>query len=520
MKLYDTLTGRLQPLARPEPEEGAAARPEPEERAAALGIYVCGVTPYAESHIGHAMSAIVYDVLVRYLRWSGNPHGGLAVTYVSNYTDVDDKLIDRAAELGRDPLALADEQIARWEQQQRALNLLPPDQRPRVTREIPAIVALIERLIANGHAYATPSGDVYFRVRADADYGKLSHRNIDDLRAGTRFDPAEEKEFPLDFALWKSAPPDRTPPDGAAGEPRWPSPWGDGRPGWHIECSAMAQRYLGDTIDIHGGGLDLVFPHHENEIAQSESATGRPFARIWMHNGLVQRDGEKMSKSLGNVVTVADALTRWSPDAIRLFVLTSHYRSPNNVTDEAMTAATRAVERLLVALRPSAPSDSPRPAPRGEGPGVRAPAPDPIDARARFVAAMEDDLNTAQALGALFDFVRAINRARDEVDDVSAAQHTLRELASVLGLTLAEPAVDPAATLDAAAFAQLAKQHNVACGGTDIPATIDALLAARTEARTARDFARADAIRADLAAAGIDIEDTPEGPRWSVRRPV
>ena len=517
MRLYDTLTGSLQPL--PTSQSDLPLAPQGGERGPGgegpLGIYVCGVTPYAESHIGHAMSAIVYDVLVRYLRWSGNPHGGLDVTYVSNYTDVDDKLIDRAAELGVDALALGEQQIALWEQQQRALNLLPPDERPRVTREIPTILALIERLVANGHAYPAPSGDVYFRVRADADYGKLSHRNIDDLRAGTRFEPAEAKEFPLDFALWKAAP-----PDGAAGEPRWPSPWGDGRPGWHIECSAMAQRYLGDTIDIHGGGLDLVFPHHENEIAQSESATGRPFARIWMHNGLVQRDGEKMSKSLGNVVTVADALTRWSPDAIRLFVLNSHYRSPNNVTDEALAAATRAVDRLLVALRPSAPSDSPRPAPRGEGPGVRVPTLDAANTRARFVAAMEDDLNTAQALAALFDLARAINRARDDAADVSAAQSTLRELAGVLGLALGDRANEPASTLDAATFANLAKQYNVACGGTDVASTIDALLAARTEARAARDFARADTIRADLAAAGIDIEDTPEGPRWSVRRPV
>jgi cysteinyl-tRNA synthetase len=450
------------------------------------------------------MSAIVYDVLVRYLRWRGR-----AVAYVSNYTDVDDKLIDRAAELGVDPLALADDQIAQWEAQQRALNLLPPDHRPRVTREIPAIVALIERLIANRHAYPTPSGDVYFRVRSDPDYGKLSHRNIDDLRAGTRFEVGDEKEFPLDFALWKAAKPQ---------EPLWPSPWGPGRPGWHIECSAMAQRYLGDTIDIHGGGLDLVFPHHENEIAQSESATGHTFARIWMHNGLVQRDGEKMSKSLGNVVTVAEALQRWSPDTLRLFVLNSHYRSPNNVTDDAMTAATRAVDRLLGALRPGTPPDSPRPAPRGEGPGVRG-SDAAAEARARFIAAMDDDLNTAQALAALFDLARAINRARDAGEDIASDQAQLRDLGSVLGLALlAHAAAAPAAALDPATLAKLAKRHNVACGGADAPSTIEALLAARTEARAARDFPRADAIRADLAQAGIDIEDTPEGPRWSVRR--
>ena len=483
MKLHNTLTGKVAEFAPLVPGQ--------------LGLYVCGVTPYAESHIGHAMSAIVYDVLVRYLRWPGNTFGGLDVTYVSNYTDVDDKLIDRGAELGSDPLALAEQNIAQWEEEQRALGLVFPDERPRVTTHIPEIIALIERLIDNGHAYATPSGDVHFRVRSDDDYGKLSHRNIDDLRAGTRAEPGKEKEFPLDFALWKSAKPEEP------ASTRWDSPWGEGRPGWHIECSAMAQRYLGETFDIHGGGIDLLFPHHENEVAQSESATGQPFARLWMHNGLVQRDGEKMSKSLGNFVTVREALheQRWSPDAIRLFVLTSHYRGSNNLTDEAIEAATRAVERIGTALRPYAP-----------GTGA------PLDAsatRARFIAAMEDDLSTAQAIAALFDLVREINRARDAGQDVHVAQATLRELTGIFGLALDQTEADD---LDIVSLSQLAKQYEVVCGGTDAASTIDALLAHREEARKTLEFAVADGIRNGLAAAGVEIEDTPSGPRWSAKR--
>jgi cysteinyl-tRNA synthetase len=480
MRLYNTLTGAVDPLELVQPGR--------------LGLYVCGVTPYSESHVGHAMSLIVYDALVRYLRWPGNSFGGLDVTYVSNYTDVEDKLIARGAELGMDPLDLANQNIAQWEDEQRALGLLFPDERPRVTTHIPEIIALTERLVANGHAYASAGGDVYFRVRSDDDYGKLSHRNIEELRAGTRFDPVEDKEFPLDFALWKASKP---------GEPYWSSPWGDGRPGWHIECSAMAQRYLGDTFDIHGGGLDLVFPHHENEVAQSESATGKPFARIWMHNGLVLRDGEKMSKSIGNVVSVRDALERWSPDALRLFVLSSGYRSPNNLTDEAMEAATRGVERLRTALRDEA--AAPMPA-------------EPVAedmSRMRFVEAMDDDLNTAQALAVLFDLARGINRDRDGGENVAAAQATLRELAGVLGLTL--ESAERTATLDVVALSKLAKQFEVVCGGTDAESTIDALLAHREEARKTRNFAVADGIRNGLAAAGVEVEDTPSGPRWSAR---
>ncbi|MSP22067.1 MAG: cysteine--tRNA ligase [Dehalococcoidia bacterium] len=480
MKLANSLTGTLEKFVTIKPGH--------------VGVYVCGVTPYSASHIGHAMSAIVYDVLVRYLRWPGNRAGSLEVTYVSNYTDVDDKIIDRAAELGMDALELSNLNIEQWEREQVALGLLPPDVRPRVSTEIPAIIALIERIIANGHAYATTPGNVYFRVTSKADYGKLSHRTIDQLRTGTRFEPGDDKEFALDFALWKTAKP---------GEPHWTSPWGEGRPGWHIECSAMSQRYLGDTFDIHGGGVDLVFPHHENEVAQSEAATGKPFANLWMHNGMVLRDGEKMSKSLGNTVTVEEALTRWSPDAIRVFAISSQYRTPNNLTDEALEAAGRAVDRLATALEAKSAAE------RG------APVVDATEARQHFIDALEDDLNTAQALAALFELARAINRGRDEHLDITAAQHTLYELAWVLGLRLERESVGMA--VDALALGEVAARFGLEHAAEVEGATIEALLARREEARAAREFGTSDAIRAALENVGIEIKDTPQGATWSVR---
>ena len=479
MRLMDTMTREVREIEPVQP--------------GTIGIYVCGVTPYADAHVGHAMSLIVYDVLVRYLRWEGNPAGGYTVTFVTNYTDVDDKLIDRAAELNRDALELATENIERWEREQIELGIEPPNERPRVTGEIATITDTIQRIIDGGFAYVTPAGDVYYRVRHKPDYGKLSHRDIEELRSGTRGEPGEGKEFPLDFSLWKSQKP---------GEPAWPSPWSDGRPGWHIECSAMAQRYLGDTFEIHGGGVDLIFPHHENEIAQAEAATGDgTFARLWMHNGMVQFENEKMAKSTGNVVTVADALRRWRPDALRLFVLNSYYRGPNNLTEEAMGAATRGVERFEGALAPAE-------APAG------AEALDPGDARSRFVEAMENDLGTPQALAALFDLARAINRGRDEGLDVAAAQAELRELSSVLGLGL-EGTVS-AVELDAVALSKLASELQVVCSGTDAASTVEALVERRTAARAERDFALSDRIRDELAALHVTLEDRPDGTRWSV----
>ena len=475
MRLTNTLAGEVQDFEPLEP--------------GTVGLYVCGVTPYAQAHVGHAMSAIVYDVFVRYLRWEGNPHGGLVVTYVTNYTDIDDKLIERGHELGRDPLELAQENIDRWEREQQALNLIPPNVRPRVTEEIESIVNLIERIIANDHAYATAEGNVYYRVRSKDDYGKLSHRQIDQMLSGTRFEPGEDKEFALDFALWKATKP---------GEPSWPSPWGEGRPGWHIECSAMAQRYLGDEFDIHGGGLDLVFPHHENEIAQSEAA-GTGFARIWMHNGLVQLGGEKMAKSVGNVTTVEEALTKWDPDALRLAILGSHYHSPTTLSDDVMAAANSGIERLRNALR-EAPTG-------GESEPVAA-------QRESFIEAMEDDLATPRALAVLFDLARVINSGRDAGHEVREAQATLRELAEVLGLRLDDA---PAAELDVATLAKLASRFELSANGSDGDSTVEALLARREQARSDRDFALADEVRDALAEAGVEIEDTADGPRWTAR---
>ena len=500
MRLTNTLTGEVDELRPVQPGR--------------VGLYVCGVTPYAAAHVGHAMSLMVYDVLVRYLRWPGNPAGGYQVLFTSNYTDVDDKVIERARESGMDPLELSERNIQQWEQEQTLLGLTLPDVRPRVTQEVESILEMIQEIVGHGLAYPTPSGDVYFRVRSKADYGKLSHRDIDQLRQGTRFEPGDEKEFPLDFALWKAAKP---------GEPAWDSPWGKGRPGWHIECSAMARRYLGERFDVHGGGLDLVFPHHENEIAQAEAAAGQDgtdpdappvFADIWMHNGMVTRDNTKMSKSLGNVVSVEEALERWGPDPIRMFVLTSHYRASNNLTDEAMAAATAGVERLTTALRPSEDWES-QPDAMASTSDREIDAP---DYRRRFIEAMEDDLATPRALSVLFNLARAINRAREASQDVSAAQAELRGLAGVLGLRLAQPTAEAEALLDAVALSRLAADLSVSCGGTDAASTVEALIEARQAARADRDFARADRIRDALAEAGVVLEDSAAGTRWSVRR--
>ena len=501
MKLTDTLTGRKRDFA-----------PAGDE----VRIYVCGVTPYSPAHVGHAMSYIVFDVLHRYLEFRG-----FAVRRVQNFTDIDDKLIERAAQEGTTVEALAEKHVAEYFENMAALNVREADVYPRATRELPKIIEMIAGLVASGHAYES-NGDVYFRVRSGAEYGELSRRSLDAMRAGARVEPGVSKEHPMDFALWKSA---------KEGEPAWDSPWGAGRPGWHIECSAMALRYLGESIDIHGGGQDLVFPHHENEIAQSEAFTGkRPFARFWLHNGLLNMDAQKMSKSLGNLVTISEALERYSADAIRLSVLNAHYRSPGYYSDEALAGAERAAARLRQALaapanpgtgaaldakpanhdagaaldpqpanpsadaaldtKPSNPSADAALDTKPANPGTGA-ALDAQPARGRFVEAMDDDLNTPQALAALFDLARDVNRASAEGRSVVAAQETLRELAGVLGLSLREPE-----TAEDAEFA----------------ARVEALVARRAELRAARDFAGADAVRAELAAMGVELADSPSGP--------
>ena len=452
LKLRDTLTG-----------EKRALEPIAEE----VRLYVCGVTPYSEAHLGHALFSIVFDVLRRYLEWRG-----YAVRHIQNFTDIDDKLIERSHETGATVAELAERFSEAYMGQLTRLNVLPATEYPRATEEIPNIIGVIEGLVAKGVAYES-GGDVYYRVREKADYGKLSKRDVDDLRSGARVDLSELKDDPLDFALWKGAKP---------GEPHWDSPWGPGRPGWHIECSAMAVGSLGEQIDIHGGGADLIFPHHENEIAQSESFTGRaPFAGFWMHNALLQLGEEKMSKSVGNIIGIDEVLDRHGTDALRMFIVTSHYRSPVTYGEEALDAARAGAERLRQAAFS-----------KGVANGH---ALDSTEARERFTEAMDDDLNTPRALAALFDLARAINRAHDEGHDASEAQATLRELAGVLGFTLHEP---PHRDENAAPF-------------------VDLLVELRTELRTAKQYALADRVRDGLVELGVELHDGPEGTEWSFR---
>ena len=453
MRIYNTLTARLEEFV-----------PESDE----VKLYVCGVTPYAESHVGHALSYIVFDVLRRYLEYKGH-----MVRHVQNFTDIDDKLILRANAIDSSVSDLAERYIERYLEDMRELNILPATVYPRATQEIPKIIEIIRSLIDQGYAY-TSGGDVYYRVRKKADYGKLSHRTLDSMIGESRVEAEEEKEFPGDFALWKGAKP---------GEPFWESPWGSGRPGWHIECTAMAVRYLGPSIDIHGGGNDLIFPHHENEIAQSEAATGvQPFAHYWMHNGWMQFAGEKMSKSLGNVVTIADALRSYGADALRLFVLSSHYRSPLTYSPEGMEAMKKGAERLRAAAHVQSAGESPAPI-------------DLAAYRSRFEEGLDDDLNTAPAVAALFDLAREINRSRAEGADVREAQVCLRDLAGILGLTLSEPESQRELQLAAAPF-------------------VDLLIEVRRDLRSAKQFALADQIRSRLTELGIVLEDTPDGTTW------
>ncbi len=451
MKLYNTLSGQVEEFV---PSDGNRVK-----------MYVCGVTPYSSTHVGHALSYVVFDTLRRYLE-----HKGYEVRHVQNFTDIDDKIIQRAQESGVSEDELVEEFIGDYFHTMDALNIQRASEYPRATREIPRIIDAIAGLIDRGHAYPA-AGDVYFRVTSKDDYGKLSHRTLDSMIAGARIQVDENKEHPMDFVLWKGAKP---------GEPSWESPWGPGRPGWHIECTAMSLEYLGEQLDIHGGGQDLVFPHHENEIAQSECYTGaRPFSRYWMHNGLLQLGSDKMSKSLGNLVSVVEALERFSPDAIRLYFLSSHYRSPLAYSDEGAAAVERSLERVRRALIPG----------NGTGPQVEADS-----HRSRFTTAMDDDLNTPQAVAALFDLARDINRGRDAGQRIDSGQAALQELGGVLGLTF-EDRPSPEADLAAAPF-------------------IDLLVSVRTELRAARQFALADQIRDGLAEQGVTLEDGAQGTQW------
>jgi cysteinyl-tRNA synthetase len=428
------------------------------------------------------------------------------VKYVQNVTDIDDKIIERANRLGTSTRELADRFTQSYLDDMAALNVEPPDERPRATETIPDMLKVIQGLIDKGFAYPS-GGSVYFRVRKASDYGKLSRRNFDDMRQGDS-DVNGEKEDPLDFVLWKASRP---------GEPSWESPWGPGRPGWHIECSVMSLKYFGDSFDIHGGGQDLVFPHHENEIAQSESYTGiKPVVRYWMHNGMVEIGAEKMSKSLGNLITIKDALGKYSADALRIFVLGSHYRSPLTYGEDILEAAERGAERLRYAAGSNGNGQK-------HGAGL-----DSAPYRQRFIQAMDDDFNTAQALAALFDLAREINRSGESGLAVEEARETLKELAGVLGMTLAEPEkpeleAQPFAGLRESLLseiAQAAPELTVVekSDPQDAAGIIERLVTLRAALRKNKQFLLADRVRGGLDALGIALEDTPQGTTWKVKR--
>lgn len=429
-------------------------------------LYVCGVTVYDYSHLGHAMSSIIFEVLHRYLEYRG-----FKVRRVQNFTDVDDKIIRKAVQEGTSADAVSDKYVQSFFDDMDALKIRRADLYPRVTREIPQIIDIIRQIEARGGAYDL-NGSVYFRVLADADYGKLSHRSLDEMLQGTRFEAEQGKEHPADFALWKASKP---------GEPAWDSPWGSGRPGWHIECSAMVLHHLGASIDIHGGGNDLIFPHHENEMAQSETATGaEPFTRWWLHNGMLRLEGEKMSKSLGNIVQVREAIKRHSPEAVRLWVLSGQYRSPLLYDPESIEAQERALRRLRGAVEFQSPA--------GES------AVDGAPYKQRFIDAMDDDLNTPQGIAAVFDLASAIYKGRDSGANVQAAQGTLREITGALGLSL--------------------DTRRVAIGAIS-DAEVDGMVRQRTDFRTQKRFADADGVRKQLEEAGIVIKDGPTGTTWT-----
>jgi cysteinyl-tRNA synthetase len=461
MKVFNTLSGQKEDF-----------RPRDNQ----VKMYVCGVTPYDDAHLGHAMSYVVFDVVRRYLR-----HTGFQVRYVQNVTDIDDKIIDRANKRGISTAALAQMYTDSFYEDLKALNIVTAatDRYPRATQEIPKIIEVIQGLVDKGHAYPA-RGSVYFRVRGVPDYGKLAHRTLDSMMAGARIEPGEEKEHPMDFVLWKASKP---------GEPFWESPWGPGRPGWHIECSAMSLKYLGETLDIHGGGQDLIFPHHENEIAQSESFTGiKPFVKHWMHNGLLQLGEEKMSKSLGNLITIKQILEKFSADAVRVFILSSHYRSPLTYAETVLQASAGGVERLQRVIS--------RESPAGQAETIDAGA-----YRRRFIEAMDDDFNTPQALAVLFDLAREINQAADKGSGFSEAQAVLTSLArDILGLRLLP----------------LTAKNELESPGSTITSSpvsilVNRLVQERVSSRKAKNFQKADAIRTRLADLGVILEDTKTG---------
>lgn len=460
LKIYNSLTKEKQTF---EPIEPGKVR-----------MYVCGMTVYDYCHVGHARVLVVFDVVYRYLQQLGYD-----VTYVRNITDIDDKIIRRAIENGEEYGALTERFIEAMHEDARAIGVLQPDIEPKATDNINEILEMISTLEQKSIAYGADNGDVYYSVKAFPEYGKLSHKKLEDLQAGSRVEVDEAKRDPLDFVLWKAAKPD---------EPSWDSPWGKGRPGWHIECSAMSTRFLGNHFDIHGGGLDLQFPHHENEIAQSEGCTGEHFVNYWMHNGFVRINEEKMSKSLGNFFTLREVLERYQGEEIRAFILSSHYRSPLNYSDEQLDNARQALTRLYTALRGL------------ELDGVE-PSAD-TDYEQRFVAAMDDDFNTAEALAAMFDLAREINKAREtDVEQATQLAALLRQLGGILGLLQAEPE-------------NYLKGGDTASAGGLSDDEINSMIEARQQARAEKNWAESDRIRDQLQDAGIILEDGPQGTTW------
>jgi cysteinyl-tRNA synthetase len=475
IEIHNSYAGRKQPLRELEPGH--------------VRMYVCGMTVYDYCHVGHARSLIVFDVVRRYLR-----HRGYKVTHVRNITDIDDKIIARAAENGETVSALTERFIAALREDCAALGVETPEYEPRATEYVAEIIAMVRALIAKGHAYVAPGGDVLYSVSSFPGYGRLSGKKLGELRAGARVEVDAGKRDPLDFVLWKMPKP---------GEPRWDSPWGPGRPGWHIECSAMSVALLGSHFDLHGGGMDLKFPHHENEIAQTCAACGTPFVNIWMHHGFVNIDAEKMSKSLGNFYTVREVLPRFRPEVLRAFVLASHYRGPVNYSDESLRLADATLERLYGALR-----GTPAAVPEDRANSAEIEA-----ARQRFELAMDDDFNTPEALAVLLALARDLNVAKAAADapHVAALAALLRRLGAVLGIL----AHDPEAWLKTRPAAARAAE----AGAVPQPdaAEIDALVAARTAARKDRNFAESDRLRDQLVERGVVLEDGPGGTRWRWR---
>jgi len=460
LKIYNTLTHQKEEFKPIEPGK--------------IRMYVCGLTTYDYSHIGHARMLVAFDVIVRYLRASG-----FAVTYVRNITDVDDKIIQRAKENNEPFNELTDRFIAFMHDDEKALNVSPPDIEPRATAHIKDIISIIEQLISKGFAYVAENSDVYYAVNKFQNYGKLSRKNPEELLAGARIDIEESKRDPRDFTLWKQA---------KEGEPGWDSPWGYGRPGWHIECSAMSSCCLGETFDIHGGGSDLMFPHHENEIAQSEAASGKKFVHTWMHNGPVRVDDEKMSKSLGNFFTIREVLKKYPAEVIRYFLLSSHYRSAINYSEENLQTAYGALERFYNALK-----------------GIETTQHDAVensDYEKRFHTAMDDDFNTPEAIGVLFELVREINRVKDS--DARQAEQLvalLKKLGGVLGIL------------------EMPAEEFLRKGSADIDAEhVETLIAQRKQARADKDWPKADQIRDELTALNVVLEDKDGVTTWRIER--